>query len=82
MLAVQLATAAGQPVADPLLVRAAASHAMLLARAWIDAPDDPADWADIAIDLQLPGPAAQRVARPPHPLCGCRWQLESGQGAQ
>jgi bacteriocin biosynthesis cyclodehydratase domain-containing protein len=76
LLAVQWAQAVAtmtHPPADPLLLRLAADHAVLLARSWTDAPDRVDLWADTAIELRLPEGTARRVPRPPHPLCGCRW---------
>lgn len=61
---------------DPLLARLAADWAALLVRAWIDLPDDPAAWADTAVDLRLPLPDPQQRRCPPHPLCGCRWTVD------
>lgn len=61
---------------DPLLARLAADWAALLVRAWIDLPDDPATWADTAVDLRLPRPDPQHRRCPPHPLCGCRWTVD------
>jgi bacteriocin biosynthesis cyclodehydratase domain-containing protein len=76
LLAVQwaqsLAGTSCRPV-DPLLVRLAAAHAVLLIRMWVDAPQRTEDWAGFAIDLRLPAGQTTRVARPAHPLCGCRW---------
>lgn len=61
-----------EPV-DPLLARLAADWAALLVRAWVDLPDEPQTWADLAIDLLLPLGDPRVRACPPHPLCGCRW---------
>jgi hypothetical protein len=58
---------------DPLLARLAADQVALLVRAWIDLPDQPAVWADTAVDLRLPLGDPQTRSCPPHPLCGCRW---------
>jgi bacteriocin biosynthesis cyclodehydratase domain-containing protein len=76
LLAVQWAhavAAMGCPPVDPLLAQVAAGHAALLVRAWADRPDEPTRWADAALELRLSGSAPQRLPRPPHPLCGCRW---------
>lgn len=76
VLAVQWAQAArDQPArpTDPLLLRAAAVHALLLVRAWVDTPEDAGRWGDAALEIRLPAPTALPIARPPHPLCGCRW---------
>jgi hypothetical protein len=36
---------------------------------------------DAALVIDLPGAQAERIARPPHPLCGCRWpRTGAGQG--
>lgn len=76
LLAVQWAQAVASlacPPIDPLLTRIAAAHAILLVRTWADAPDDPNRWANRALELRLPDGRAAWLARPPHPLCGCRW---------
>ncbi len=76
VLSVQWAHWAGGfpgPPVDPLLTRLAADWVALLVRAWVDLPDEPAVWADTAVDLHLPLSAPQVRACPPHPLCGCRW---------
>jgi hypothetical protein len=76
LLSVQSAQWLGAlPVApvDPLLARIAADWAGLLVRAWVDLPEDPQAWADLAIDLRLPLGVPHVRSCPPHPLCGCRW---------
>ncbi len=76
LLAVQWAHAAasaGGPTVDPLLARLAADLAALHLRSWSDYPDDPERWGDRAVEVGLPDGTAVRQARPPHPLCGCRW---------
>ncbi len=69
----QTAPALATPPIDPLLARACGDHVALLARAWADAPEHPALWADRAIELHLPDGVGRWVPRPAHPLCGCRW---------
>lgn len=59
--------------ADPLLVRAVATHAVHLLRAWLDSPDTRSRWADHAYTWRLGELLPALVHRPPHPLCGCRW---------
>jgi bacteriocin biosynthesis cyclodehydratase domain-containing protein len=61
------------PPVDPLLEQLAAAQAVLLARAWVDAPDRRDLWSGFAWELTLPDVQARRVPRPAHPLCGCRW---------
>ena len=76
LLAVQWAQVVASlacPPIDPLLVRIAAAHAVLLVRAWVDAPADPDRWGNCALELRLPDGRATWLARPTHPLCGCRW---------
>jgi bacteriocin biosynthesis cyclodehydratase domain-containing protein len=54
---------------DPLLIRAVATHAVVMARRFVDG--DPLVDAALVID---PSDAAGKLhARPPHPMCGCRW---------
>lgn len=62
--------------ADPLLVRMAGTLSALLARCMFDDPDDPTTWAGHALEVSLPDLTPVRVARPPHPLCGCLWPLD------
>ena len=69
----QALTGMASPPLDPLLVRLAAAQATLLARTWVDAPDVPERWDGFAWELTLPDLHARKVARPAHPLCGCRW---------
>ncbi len=76
LLAVQWAQVVASlacPPIDPLLVRAASSHAALLVRMWADAPDEPDRWGNKALELRLPDGGATWLDRPPHALCGCRW---------
>jgi len=76
VLSVQWAHWAGTlpgPPVDPLLHRLAADWATMLVRAWVDLPDEPAVWADTAVDLHLPLGIPRMRNCPPHPLCGCRW---------
>lgn len=76
LLAVQWAQAVAAmacPPVDPLLSRAAATHALLLVRTWADTPDDPAAWGNCALEVRLPLGQATWLARPSHALCGCRW---------
>ncbi len=76
LLAVQWSQAlTGMPCrpVDPVLVRLAALQAVLLVRAWLDRPDQPDQWSGFAVEVRLPDGLAARVARPAHPLCGCRW---------
>jgi hypothetical protein len=61
------------PPVDPLLARMAVSHAALLIRLWADAPDRSDLWSGFAIELRLPHGMTDRLPRPAHPLCGCRW---------
>jgi len=61
------------PPVDPLLSRLAADWAVLVLRTWVDLPDAPHQWGDMAIDLTLPLGDPQIRSCPPHPLCGCRW---------
>ncbi len=59
---------------DPLLARMASSHAILLARTVIDAPDTAATILGNRAFLWSASHAQpQEVGRPGHPLCGCRW---------
>ncbi len=79
LLAVQWAQAldgAACPPIDPLLGRLAATQAALLARMWVDTPERSETWAGFALALRLPSGESTRVARPAHPLCGCRWPQE------
>lgn len=69
----QAITALAVPPRDPLLTRLAAAHAALLARAWIDTPEQRDTWAEHALRIVLPAGQAHRETRPPHPLCGCLW---------
>lgn len=76
LLSVQWAHALGDaPVTpvDPLLARLAADWAALLVRAWVDLPDQPEAWANLAIDVRLPLGDVQVRQCPPHPMCGCTW---------
>lgn len=76
LLSVQWAQAVGdEPVAavDPLLARIAADWAVLISRSFIDLPDDPQSWGNMAIEMALPLGAVQVRERPAHPLCGCMW---------
>lgn len=77
VLAVQWAQAVRamrQPPMDPVLAQLVAIQATLLVRAWADEPDHYERWAGFALDVRLPDGAIERRERPPHPLCGCRWQ--------
>ena len=79
LLAVQWAQVVASlacPPIDPLLVRIAAAHATLLVRMWAEAPVEPERWGNRAIELRLPDGRATWLARPTHPLCGCRWPIE------
>lgn len=58
---------------DPVLATLAATQAALLIRTWADLPDRPEWWSGFAVELRLPGGEGRRLARPAHPLCGCRW---------
>jgi hypothetical protein len=71
------------PPVDPLLAAAVAVHAVLLLRAWAEsgAQDAEPGWADRAVEILLPAGRTTVVARPPHPLCGCRWQERLARGA-
>lgn len=69
------------PEADPLLVRLVSAHAASLLRTHIDQPDQPDIWANQAWHLQLPLGLITRLERPPHPMCGCRWQVVHEQEA-
>lgn len=60
---------------DPLLAGMAAHWAALLVRAWVDLPDEPALWGGWCLDISLPLGDPQPRECPPHPLCGCRWDL-------
>ena len=59
--------------ADRLLCRLLATETALLIRAWADDPSPEGEWANTAVEVLLPTGAATRIARPTHPLCGCRW---------
>jgi bacteriocin biosynthesis cyclodehydratase domain-containing protein len=59
--------------ADPLIVQLAAVHAVHLIRTWIDEPERPELWAEVAVELKLAWLGGRVIARKPHPLCGCRW---------
>jgi bacteriocin biosynthesis cyclodehydratase domain-containing protein len=76
VLAVQWSQAVGsRPRSlDALLSRSASTHAAALLQTWVDTPERPDLWADQAWELELPHMEARRVARPPHPLCGCLWE--------
>lgn len=69
----QVVPALACPPIDPLLVRLAVAHALLLVRTWAEFPTAPDRWANRALDLRLPEGHATWMDRPPHPLCGCRW---------
>jgi hypothetical protein len=58
---------------DRLLTRLVAAQSVLLLRQWADDPTAFEHWADHAIEIRLPSGAQRRLARLPHPLCGCRW---------
>lgn len=58
---------------DRLLTRLVAAQAVLLVRQWADDPTAFNHWADHAVEIRLPSGSQRRLARPPHPLCGCRW---------
>jgi hypothetical protein len=74
LLAVQWGQAVeAHTTVEPLLARCASAHGVLLLRAWADSPDDPSAWSERALVLSGAAGAADWVARPPHPLCGCRW---------
>lgn len=76
LLSVQWAHALGDaPVTpiDPLLARLAADWAALLVRAWVDLPDQPDAWGNVALDVRLPLGDVRVRECAPHPLCGCRW---------
>lgn len=61
---------------DPLVGALAAVHAITVLRRWADgSPADPA-----AIEVAATRPAARRVPRPHHPLCGCRWATAPSPG--
>lgn len=75
-ISLQLASAARRLAVQPhdrLLTRLVAAQAVLLIRQWADDPTALEHWADHAIEIRLPSGAQRRLARPPHPLCGCRW---------
>lgn len=65
------------PPVDHLLCRIAADWAALLVRTWVDLPDAVDTWGGWSIDLALPLGDPHVRDCPPHPLCGCRWMLES-----
>lgn len=84
LLAVQWAhDLAGRPTppVDPLLAAAVGVHAVLLLRAWAEAGEGAGAWADRAVEILLPEGRTTVVPRPPHPLCGCRWQDQMARGA-
>ena len=58
---------------DRLLTRLVAAQAVLLIRLWADDPTALDQWAEHAVEIRLPSGAQRRLARPAHPLCGCRW---------
>jgi hypothetical protein len=58
---------------DRLLARHAATHAALLARAWVDEPQWTSGWHNRAVEVRLPRGEAIARERPWHPLCGCSW---------
>ena len=68
LLSIQWAQAATTCV-DPLLIHAVATHAVVMARGFVDG--DPL--LDAALVIDLSEPAGRLLARPPHPMCGCRW---------
>lgn len=65
------------PPLDRLLVQLAAIRSVLMVRQWVDDPNRPQLWADFAWEVWLPAGLVQRVDRPPHPLCGCRWSAST-----
>lgn len=76
------------PPVDPLLAAAVAVHAVLLLRAWAESGSvegagagPEIGWADRAVEILLPDGRTTVVPRPPHPLCGCRWQERLARGA-
>jgi hypothetical protein len=71
------------PPVDPLLVAAVAVHGVLLLRTWAEADPGTTDdrWSDRAVEVLLPAGVTRIRSRPPHPLCGCRWQAPLAQGA-
>lgn len=71
-LTARIARLAIRPI-DRLLARHAATHAALLARAWVDEPHSTSGWHNRAIDVRLPRGDAVTRERPWHPLCGCSW---------
>lgn len=58
---------------DRLHARLAACHGALLARTWVDRPDDRSAWMNRAIEIRLPAGTRVDHQRPWHPLCGCGW---------
>lgn len=76
MVSLHLASAGSRipvPPQDRLLVQLAAVRAVLMVRQWVDDPHRQQLWADFAWEVWLPAGLVQRIERPPHPLCGCRW---------
>lgn len=68
----QAAVSAHPSSYDPVLGRLAVQHALLLVRRMVDGGAE-STWADHCWEIALPDAIPQRIARPPHPLCGCRW---------
>ena len=68
LLSIQWAQAP-TPCVDPLLIHAVAIHAVVMTRRFVDG--DPL--VDAALVMDLSDIAGRHLARPPHPMCGCRW---------
>jgi len=70
-----------QAPVDRLLALLTAAQAARLARRWVDHPNVVNRWRDLAYELRLPDAHVTLEARPPHPLCNCRWLSEGGPSA-
>lgn len=62
---------------DPLLARIAADWAILVTRAWVDLPNEVDTWGGWRLEISLPLGDPRTVECPPHPLCGCRWNVRT-----
>ncbi len=60
---------------DPLLARMAADWTALMTRTWVDLPREIDTWGGWRLEISLPLGDPRVVECPPHPLCGCRWDV-------
>lgn len=59
----------GLEVHNPALLHLAVAHAVAAVTGWADF----GELSAASLEFTLPGPKAEWVERPPHPLCGCTW---------